>query len=63
MAVGIAVGFGLVFRLRWERGGPLDVRGGFHLGEEQHQVPEIWIDPNQTRQVTDTLPGGIDQAK
>ena len=29
-------------------------------GEERGQIPEIWIDPNETRQVTDTLPGSTE---
>ncbi len=29
-------------------------------GEERNQIPEVWIDPGETRQVTDTLPGGTE---
>ena len=60
MDVGIAVGLEPVFGLRWEGGGPSELRGGVHLGEERNQIPEVWIDPGETRQVTDTLPGGTE---
>ena len=69
------LGLSLFLACGGEAGGPRTYEEGFisvrnatkyparvvgWYGEGQNQIPEVWIDPGRTRQVTGTLPGGTE---